>query len=140
MSTYDPDARNARRVIFFFLTNRRPPGSTLFPYPTLFRSVLTHPDLPQLDSIELFNPSSTNVDIGNWYLTDQRTVPQKFRIPAPKVVPAGGYLVFTENDFNANPNATNGFRLDSHGEEVYLYSADANGNLTGYSDGFSFGR
>ena len=105
----------------------------------LINEVLTHTDLPQLDSIELFNPNSTNVDIGNWYLTDQRTVPQKFRIPAPKVLPAGGYLVFTENDFNANPDATNGFRLDSHGEEVYLYSADANGNLTGYSDGFSFG-
>jgi len=105
----------------------------------LINEVLTHTDLPQLDSIELYNPNSTNVDIGNWYLTDQRTVPQKFRVPAPKVVPAGGYLVFTENDFNANPGATNGFRLDSHGEQVYLYSADAAGNLTGYSDGFSFG-
>src|SRR5205823_9699723 len=31
------------------------------------------------------------------------------------------------------------FRIDSHGEEVYLFSADANGNLTGFSDGFSFG-
>ncbi|HKI70885.1 MAG TPA: lamin tail domain-containing protein, partial [Verrucomicrobiae bacterium] len=105
----------------------------------LINEVLTHTDLPQLDSIELYNPNSTNVDIGNWYLTDQRTVPQKFRVPAPKVVPAGGYLVFTENDFNANPGATNSFRLDSHGEQVYLYSADAAGNLTGYSDGFSFG-
>src|SRR5438105_2239754 len=105
----------------------------------LINEVLTHTDLPQLDSIELYNPNSTNVDIGNWYLTDQRTVPQKFRVPAPKIVPAGGYLVFTENDFNANPGATNSFRLDSHGEQVYLYSADAAGNLTGYSDGFSFG-
>ena len=30
------------------------------------------------------------------------------------------------------------FRFDSHGEEVYLYSADASGALTGYSDGFAF--
>src|SRR5256884_6447481 len=28
-------------LIFFFLMNRRPPRSTLFPYPTLFRSPLS---------------------------------------------------------------------------------------------------
>ena len=105
----------------------------------LINEALTHTDPPQLDSIELYNPNATNVDIGNWYLTDQRTVPQKFRIPAPRVIPAGGYLVLTENDWNANPNSTNSFRLDSHGEEIYLYSANAGGNLTGYSDGFAFG-
>ena len=33
----------------------------------LVNEALTHTDLPQLDSIELFNPASTNVDIGNWY-------------------------------------------------------------------------
>jgi hypothetical protein len=48
-------------------------------------------------------------------------------------------LVLTENDWDANPGSTNSFRLDSHGEEIYLYSADAGGNLTGYSDGFAFG-
>ena len=105
----------------------------------LINEALTHTDLPQLDSIELYNPNPTNVDIGNWYLTDQRTVPQKFRIPAPKSIPAGGYLVLTEADWNPNPGSSNSFRLDSHGEEIYLYSADASGNLTGYSDGFSFG-
>ena len=105
----------------------------------LINEALTHTDPPQLDSIELYNPNLTNVDVGNWYVTDQRTVPQKFRIPAPRVIPAGGYLVLTENDWNADPNSTNSFRLDSHGEEIYLYSADAGGNLTGYSDGFAFG-
>jgi hypothetical protein len=100
---------------------------------------LTHTDLPELDSVELYNPNPTNVDISNWYLTDQRTVPQKFRIPAPTTIPANGYKVFTENDWNADPLSTNQFRLNSHGEEIYLYSADTNGNLTGYSDGFAFG-
>ena len=108
----------------------------------LINEVLTHTDLPQVDWAELYNPNSTNVCIGSWYLTDQRNVPQKFRIPAndPRaVIPPGGYVVFTDNDWNADPSATNSFRLSSHGEEIYLYSADANGNLTGYSDGFVFG-
>ena len=105
----------------------------------LVNEALTHTDLPELDSVELYNPNPTNVDIGNWYLTDQRTVPQKFRIPAPTIIPANGYKVFTENDWNPDPLSTNNFRLNSHGEEIYLYSADTNGNLTGYSDGFAFG-
>jgi hypothetical protein len=105
----------------------------------LVNEALTHTDLPQVDSVELYNPYPTNVDIGNWYLTDQRTQPQKFRIPSPTVIPANGYKVFTENDWNADPLSTNSFRLDSHGEEIYLYSGDTNGNLTGYSDGFAFG-
>jgi hypothetical protein len=110
--------------------------------PVLITEALTHTDLPQLDSVEFYNPNPTNVNIGNWYLTDQRTVPQKFRIPAgdPRaVIPPGGYVMFTEDDWNANPTSTNSFRLNSHGEEVYFYSGDAIGNLTGYSDGFAFG-
>src|SRR3712207_9171272 len=31
------------RVLFFFLMMRRPPRSTLFPYTTLFRSLLAYP-------------------------------------------------------------------------------------------------
>ena len=105
----------------------------------VINEALTHTDPPQLDSIELYNPNPTSVDVGNWYLTDERTVPQKFRLPAPKTIPAGGYIVFTEADWNSNGASAGGFRLDSHGEEIHLFSADADGRLTGYSDGFSFG-
>src|SRR6267142_429803 len=107
--------------------------------PIFVNEALTHTDPPQLDSVELYNPNSTNVDISNWYLTDDRTIPQKFRIPAPSSIPAHGYIVFTETNWNANPNSSNSFRLNSHGEEIYLYSADTNGSLTGFSDGFAFG-
>src|SRR2546430_13638093 len=36
-------------IIFFFLMIRRPPRSTLFPYTTLFRSLLHGPDAQLLD-------------------------------------------------------------------------------------------
>lgn len=107
--------------------------------PVWINEVLTHTDLPQLDSIELFNPNTNGVDIGNWFLTDRRLAPKKFRVPPGTTIPAGGYVVFTEHDFNPNPGVEPSFALDSHGDEVYLYSADASGNLTGFSDGFSFG-
>jgi len=101
--------------------------------------VLTHTDPPQVDAIELHNPSAGSVNIGNWYLTDNRAAPKKFRIPAGTIIPAGGFVVFRESDFNRNPGVEPSFTLSSHGEEVYLFSADAAGNLTGFSDGFSFG-
>ncbi|MFN7141450.1 MAG: lamin tail domain-containing protein, partial [Limisphaerales bacterium] len=101
--------------------------------------VLSHTDAPMVDAIELHNPTASAADVSYWFLTDKRTQPFKFRIPAGTVIPAGGFVVFTEQDFNAAPGSPGSFRLDSHGEEVYLYSANVSSNLTGYSDGFSFG-
>jgi hypothetical protein len=100
---------------------------------------LTHTDLPEVDAVELFNPNNTSVDIGNWYLTDRRDTPRKYRFPSPTIVPAGGFLVVTEHEWNPEPPATNSFRLDSHGEEIFLFSGGAEGKLTGYGDGFTFG-
>ena len=100
--------------------------------------VLTHTDSPVKDAIELYNPNPAAANIGHWFLTDSRSTPKKFAIPAVTMIPARGYLVFTEDQFNRTPVGTQ-FQPNSHGEEVYLYSADAAGNLTGYSDGLSFG-
>lgn len=107
--------------------------------PVLVNEVLTHTDPPQLDTIELHNPASVEADIGGWYLTDDRSQPLKYRIPTGTTIPPGGFAVFDEADFNPEPGVDPSFNLSSHGEEVYLYSADAAGQLTGYSHGFSFG-
>ena len=89
-----------------------------------------------LDAIELYNPTPSDVDLGGWFLTDNSTLPKKFRIPAGTVINAGGYRVFTEQDFN--PGGA-GFAFNATGEEAYLFSGDVAGNLTGYRQGFSFG-
>lgn len=100
--------------------------------------VLTHTDFPQLDAVELFNPTQAAADVSRWYLTDDRRTPKKYRLNDAVVIPAGGYRVLTEADFNVagSPDA---FTFSSHGDEVFLSSADAAGNLTGHSDGFGFG-
>jgi len=46
-------------------------------------------------------------------------------------------VVFTSDDF---AKGTDPFNFDSAGEEVYIFSADAAGNLTGYVHGFTYGR
>ncbi len=107
--------------------------------PILINEILTHTDLPLVDAVELFNPTGSNANIGHWFLTDSRTSPKKYQLPANTIIPAGGYLVLTENYFNPIPVVDPSFSFSSHGEEVYIYSADADGNLTGYSHGFSFG-
>ena len=113
------------------------------PAPTIpavvVNEVLTHTLPPQLDAIELYNPTASEADVGGWYLTDDRTVPAKYRIPDPTIIPAGGYVVFDETQFNPSPGVEPSFSLSSDGEQVYLFSADASGDLTGYSHGFSFG-
>jgi hypothetical protein len=100
---------------------------------------LTNSDPPAKDAIELYNPTAGRASIGGWYLTDDRTDPWKFRIPDGTEILPGDYLVFDEDDFNSDPTSPSSFLLSSLGEEVYLFSADAEGNLTAYSHGFRFG-
>lgn len=106
--------------------------------PILINEALTHSVPPAVDWIELFNPTDTPVSVGGWFLTDDRTEPWKFRIPDGTVIPAGGYRVFTEADFNPQPGTSTSFALSAQGDEVYLLSGNAQGELTGYSHGFSF--
>lgn len=106
--------------------------------PVVINEALTHSSLQAKDAIELYNPTASRARIGGWFLTDDRSKPRKFRIPDGTEIPAGRYLVFDEDDFNADPDDPDSFQLSSLGEEVYLFSADAAGNLTGYNHGFEF--
>ncbi len=105
--------------------------------PVVINELLAHTDPPLSDSVELHNPSAQAADISGWFLSDDAGVPKKFRLPAGTVIPPGGFLVLSEAEFNA-PGLAAPFTFNSHGEQVWLSSADAAGNLTGYGDGFSF--
>jgi len=61
--------------------------------PVCVNEALTHTDPPQSDTIELHNPSSAPADVSGWHLTDDFTVPAKYRFPPATVVPAGGFVV-----------------------------------------------
>jgi hypothetical protein len=102
----------------------------------LITEVLTHTDPPQLDTIELYNPTINNVDLGGWFLTDDVHEPKKYRIPGNNVINPGSYRTFTTTQFGSGPT---GFAFGSTGDSVYLYSGGANTNLTGYAYGFTFG-
>ncbi len=102
----------------------------------VINEALTHTDPSPGDVVELHNPTASPVDIGNWFLTDDFGNP-KYRIPAPTIIPAGGYVVFSQS--NSFGLGAQGFALSSTGDQIYVYSADGNGQLTGYVQGFDFG-
>lgn len=114
------------------------------PAPTLpavvINEFLSHSVPPQVDAIELYNPTASTVDLSGWFLTDDPAVPMKFRIPDGTTLAPGGYRVFDETQFNPTPGTNLSFSLSSRGEQLYLFSGTAGGtNLTGYSHGVSFG-
>jgi hypothetical protein len=107
----------------------------------LVNEALTHTDFPQVDTVELYNPTAGAVNLNGWWLTDDRKVPQKYAIGAV-TIPSGGYATFLEdNDGDPLNNASlppsffgDAFSLSSKGEQVYLFSPDLS-----YSHGYSFG-
>jgi len=125
------------------------PGSRNFGRITeiIINEVLPHTDLPLEDAIELYNPTTTNVNIGDWWLTNDPEVPKKFRIPANTIVPPGGYVVFYEGrgasvGFNKKGTGnTPEFTLNSaNGDDVYLWKGNPDGTLTGDRIGIDFGE
>jgi hypothetical protein len=61
--------------------------------------VLSHTDYPLYDSIELYNPTDSAVDIGGWYLSDSNKDYQKYRVPDGTLLAPHEYRVFTEEQF-----------------------------------------
>ncbi|MHC4560753.1 MAG: chitobiase/beta-hexosaminidase C-terminal domain-containing protein, partial [Planctomycetota bacterium] len=80
------------------------------------------------DWIEIYNYGPDAIDIGGMYLTDNLTVPNKWRIPgnspAATTIPAGGYLLIWADNETTDPGLHANFKLDADGEEVGLFDSD----------------
>lgn len=87
---------------------------------------LAHTDPPDWDYIELYNHANQPVDISGCILTDSPTT-NKYVIPADTVIPAHGFLWFSETNTHVALNAA--------GENIYFKSAD----LTRVIDAVEFG-
>ncbi len=110
--------------------NADDPAPTIIP--VIVNEVLSNGLELDPDAIELFNPSSSSADIGGWYLTDDRDEPKKWQIPSGTTITSKSYIAFDATQFT--------FGLSAHGEEVFLFSANASGELTGYVHGVTFGE
>ena len=77
----------------------------------LINEYLANPLPPAVDFIELYNHSSSTVDISGCFLSDSPNT-NKFRIPPNTILPARGYIVFDQEQL--------GFALSSTGEAIYF--------------------
>jgi len=101
--------------------------------------VLTHTDAPLEDAIELHNLTDAPVDVGGWFLSDSDLDFKRYRIPNGTIIPAHGFHVAYELEFNTN-NTLVPFSLSSvNGDEVHLSAANLAGDLTGYRHTVQFG-
>jgi hypothetical protein len=120
---------------------------------TLYQGVvvnelLSHTDPPLEDAVEFYNATDAAVNVGGWYLSNSRSDLKRYRIPDGTTIPARGYLVLYEGQFNG-AGATTPFTFSSeNGDQVFLSEA-VNGELTGRvvqevfeaaENGVSFGR
>ena len=113
-----------------------PGAASTAPSGVVINEILAHTDAPQSDSIELFNPTGSAIDVSGYFLSDDSDDLQQYQIPAGTVISAGGYLVFDESDFNASAT---GFALSgSTGDRVYL-SQGSGGQFIGLEDSVEFG-
>lgn len=113
------------------------PDPPLASIPAVFIcEAISNPEPGEDDAVELSNPHDAPSDISGWWLTDDFRQPKKFRLPAGTIIGGHGFLVIQGKQFGGG---TAGFGLNSLGDEIYLFSADAAGDLTGWFHGFGFG-
>lgn len=103
------------------------------PAPTAFPRVVIHSVNPNpatgTDTVVLKNVGKTPADISGWWVTDDPATPKKFRILSGDIIAAG--------DTRTIATATLDFART--GGAVWLFSANAVGDLTGYTHGFNYG-
>ena len=80
------------------------------------------------DWIEIHNFGSEAIDIGGMYLTDNLSLPKKWRIPANNpaatTIPAGGYLLIWADNDTTDAGLHANFKLSAAGEEIGLFDSD----------------
>ena len=119
-------------------------GTVPLSYGTIvINEVLAHSDTVIGDWIELHNTGLSSIDIGGWFLSDDKDQLKKYQIADGTVIPANAYIVFNQR-YHFGVDASDagvieGFGLSEHGESVFLTSGEQ-GSITGeYSVFENFG-
>jgi regulation of enolase protein 1 (concanavalin A-like superfamily) len=76
---------------------------------------LAHTDPPDYDYVELYNHSTSGVDISGCILTDDPDT-NKFVIPPGTIIPPRGFVFYSETNMN--------FALNAMGETIYFLKPD----------------
>ncbi len=114
------------------------------PGSVVINELLAHSHGSESDWVELHNTTDQSIHIGGWFLSDSTGSEEsikKYEIPLGTSIPAGGYLVFSEDLHFGNPQApgiSSPFAFSEGGESVYLRSG-LGGVIGGYEVSETFG-
>jgi len=76
------------------------------------------------DWLELYNNSDLKIDLSGYYITDNLTNPQKWRIPPGTEINPYGYIVFWADGRNSGLHTN--FKLEGLGEQIGVYNSLGN--------------
>ena len=98
----------------------------------VINELLTHTDLPDVDTIELANRSDETIDLGGWYITDSVANPFRYTVPANTEIDPGEYYSFDE--------VTLGFSFrGQESDNAFVIEPDSTGKPMRFADGVSYG-
>jgi hypothetical protein len=76
------------------------------------------------DWIELYNLTSSTIDLSGYYLSDNHKNPSKWQIPQGTSIAGNGYLIIWADGDTTQYGLHANFKLSSSGEEVVLAKPD----------------
>ena len=83
-------------------------------------ATITDPDFNNYaDWVEIYNSGPSSVNLKDYYITDNLSQPQKFKIQNDLIVEAGGYVLIWADDANTGNHAN--FKLSADGESIGLF-------------------
>jgi len=110
----------------------------------IVNEVLIHTDPPLEDAVEFQNRGTTNIDISGWWISNDRSRPNKAIIPPGPAIPPGGFRVIYQYMFNTNLDQTSqypsgyAYRTNilecftfnsAHGDSVHLFEVNPSTGL-----------
>jgi hypothetical protein len=76
------------------------------------------------DWVELYNTSSSDIDISGYYLSDNHKKPEKWQFPQGTVIAGKNFLIIWADGDSTQFGLHTNFKLSSEGEEVVLTKPD----------------
>lgn len=91
------------------------------------KEAVTAPNGKNADWIELYNTTSSDIDLSNGGLSDNFTLPKKWTFPTGTTIKANSYLIVWADDGDTGTGLHAAFKLADNGERVIL--TDGQGNV-----------
>ncbi len=78
--------------------------------------------------IEIYNPGSETVFLGDTYLTDDLNEPGKWQMPSENLDPGGYLVIWADNEVQQGVHHAS-FKLSKGGEQIGIFTSPATGSL-----------